>query len=112
MFEPINARLESSFSRNGINAVATMGVVPKKTFFIDNSVQEMYTRRQANHHEIDRMEMSNEDFYNRVREGYLELAKEEPGRFVVIDGKQPIEAIHEQVWKEVNGILPDTTKIG
>ncbi len=96
----------------GINAVATMGVVPKKTFFIDISVQEMYKRRQANHHEIDRMEMSNEEFYNRVREGYLELAKEEPGRFVVIDGKQPIEAIHEQVWKEVNGILPDSTKDG
>ena len=43
----------------GINAVATSGLMPKKTFFIDISVQEMYTRRQASKQEIDRMEKGN-----------------------------------------------------
>lgn len=90
----------------GINAVATSGLMPKKTFFFDISVQEMYARRQASNQEIDRMEMSNEDFYNRVRDGYLQMAKEEPSRFIVIDGKQPIEAIHTIVWKEVDGLMP------
>jgi dTMP kinase len=90
----------------GINSIATMGVMPKKTFFIDITVQEMYARRHANHQEIDRMEMSNDEFFERVRQGYLELAKEEPGRFVVIDGKQPIETIHEIIWQEIDGMLP------
>ncbi len=90
----------------GINAVATVGVMPKKTFFIDISVQEMYARRQSIHQEIDRMELGNEEFFNRVRDGYLEIAKGEPGRFVVIDGKQPIEAIHEEIWKVTDGMLP------
>ena len=90
----------------GINSLATMGVLPKKTFFIDITVQEMYARRQANHQEIDRMEMSNIEFFERVREGYMELAKEEPGRFVTIDGKESIETIHQQIWSIVNGILP------
>ncbi len=94
----------------GINSIATMGVMPKKTFFIDITVQEMYARRQANHQETDRMEMSNDEFFERVRQGYLDLAKEEPGRFVVIDGKQPIEAIHEIIWKEVDGMLPTHSK--
>ncbi|MFA6456749.1 MAG: dTMP kinase [Bacteroidota bacterium] len=89
----------------GINTVATSGVLPKKTFFIDISIHEMYARRQASHQEIDRMEMSNEEFYNRVREGYLELAKEEPGRFVVINGKQEVDLIHDIIWKEVDGML-------
>lgn len=93
----------------GINAVAVNGVMPNKTFFIDIPVQEMYTRRQSGHLERDRMEMSNEDFYNRVRDGYLALAKEEPGRFVVINGKQPIQAIHEIIWKVVDGMLPTET---
>ena len=90
----------------GINAIATNGLMPKKTFIIDITVQEMYSRRQASHQEIDRMEMSNEDFYNRVRDGYLQMAKEEPSRFVVIDGKQPIEDIHSIICKEVDGLLP------
>lgn len=88
-----------------INTIATSGLMPKKTFFIDIPVQEMYKRRTESHQEIDRMEMSNEDFYNRVREGYIELAKEEPGRFVTIDGRQPIDSIHEIIWKEVDGML-------
>ena len=90
----------------GINSLATIGVMPKKTFFIDITVHEMHERRQSGYQEIDRMEMSNDDFYNRVRLGYLELAKEEPGRFVVIDGKQPIESIHNIIWTEVDGMLP------
>ena len=90
----------------GINSIATNGLMPKKTFFIDITTQEMYQRRQASHQEIDRMEMSNEEFYQRVRDGYLQLAKEEPSRFVTIDGKQPIDAIHDIIWKEVDGLLP------
>jgi dTMP kinase len=90
----------------GINSLATMGVTPKKTFFIDITVQEMFARRAATHQEIDRMEMSNDEFFERVRQGYLELAKEESGRFVVIDGKQTIEAIHDIIWKEIDGMLP------
>jgi len=88
-----------------INTIATSGLMPKKTFFIDIPVQEMYKRRTESHQEIDRMEMSNEDFYNRVRDGYIELAKDEPGRFVTIDGRQPIDAIHDVIWKEVDGML-------
>lgn len=88
-----------------INSIATSGLMPKKTFFIDIPVQEMYTRRLASHQEIDRMEMSNEEFYNRVRDGYIELAKEESGRYVTIDGRQPIDAIHDVIWKEVDGML-------
>ncbi len=90
----------------GINAVAVNGVMPNKTFFIDIPVQEMYARRVEHHLERDRMEMSNEEFYNRVRDGYHELAKEEPGRFVMINGKQSIQSIHNAVWKVIDGMLP------
>lgn len=92
----------------GINAIATNGLMPKRTFFIDITVNEMHERRQGSRQETDRMEMSNEDFYNRVRDGYHQIAKEEPSRFIVINGKQPIDAIHDIIWKEVDGLLPAT----
>lgn len=88
-----------------INRVATMDVMPKKTFFIDITVQEMYDRRNAGKHETDRMELSNEEFFTRVRNGYHELAKEEPDRFVVINGKQSMMEIHEEIWNIVSPLL-------
>ncbi len=88
-----------------INRVATMDVMPKKTFFIDITVQEMVERRKASQHETDRMELSNEEFFSKVRKGYHELAKEEPDRFVVINGKQTMMEIHEEVWNIVSQLI-------
>lgn len=89
-----------------INRVATTDVMPKKTFFIDITIQEMLNRRKTGKADIDRMEMSGEDFFHRVREGYHTLAKEDPERFVVINGKQSVETIHEEIWKVIEEILP------
>lgn len=88
-----------------INRVVTMDVMPKKTFFIDISVQEMYARRSASNLETDRMELSNEEFFERVRKGYHDLAKEEPDRFVVINGTQPMMEIHEEIWNHVRSMI-------
>jgi len=88
-----------------INALATSGLMPRRTFFIDIPVAEMYERRRSSGQEIDRMEMSNEEFYQRVRDGYKEIAAEEPGRFITIDGRQSIDEIHTIIWNEVDGLL-------
>lgn len=42
------------------------------------------------------------DFYNRVRNGYLEIAKAEEGRYIVIDGDQSIEKVHHDI---IQGIV-------
>ncbi|MBW7887601.1 MAG: dTMP kinase [Bacteroidetes bacterium] len=89
-----------------INRVATFDVKPDKTFFLDITVKEMESRQALSNVKKDRMELNNDEFYSRVREGYLEVANEEPERFVVIDGKQSIETIREIIWKEVEGMLP------
>lgn len=88
-----------------INALATSGLMPRRTFFIDIPVSEMYERRRSSGQEIDRMEMSNEEFYQRVREGYKEIAADEPGRFITIDGRQSIDEIHTIIWNEVDELL-------
>jgi dTMP kinase len=89
-----------------INRVATMDVMPTKTFFIDISIQEMHERRSGKRQDVDRMEMGNEEFYTRVRNGYVELAREEPNRFITVEGKQSVDAIHETIWRELESILP------
>ena len=47
--------------------------------------------------EKDRMESAGIDFHNRVRKGYLELAKQEPQRIKVLDATKTIEEIHNSV---------------
>jgi dTMP kinase len=54
---------------------------------------------------FDRMENQSLEFYDRVRQGYLDLARREPGRVKVIDGSQTIEVIAEQIWTLVANVL-------
>ncbi len=88
-----------------INAFATCGVLPHKTFFIDIPVDEMYRRRTANNLSVDRMEMSSKEFYERVRNGYHAIAKEEPHRFIIINGMQNVETIHQEIYLHVRAVL-------
>ncbi|MBU1298733.1 MAG: dTMP kinase [Bacteroidetes bacterium] len=86
-----------------INEIATMRTKPDLTFFIDIPINEITKRRlSANTSIIDRMESSGEKFYEKVRNGYLEIAKNEPERFFVINGLQDVNTIHDTIWKIIS----------
>lgn len=81
------------------NSLATQGVMPSVTFFIDVPYDEAQLRMQFHPAagEPDRMERSGRDFFDRVRDGYHAIAKNEPDRFVIINGVQERSAIHAEV---------------
>ena len=54
---------------------------------------------------FDRLENQALEFYDRVRRGYLDLAKRENRRVKVIDGSQTIEGIATQIWSLVKDVL-------
>ncbi|MFH1198324.1 MAG: dTMP kinase [bacterium] len=75
--------------------------VPDLTFFIDISIQEMFIRKTAkNSRELDRIEISSNGFYERVRNGYQKLCDTEK-RFVKIDGSESIEIIHKKIINKI-----------
>ena len=80
-----------------INRLASHGLVPTITYFMDIPVEEVERRMVRLKANADRMEMSGRSFYGRVREGYLNLASAEP-RFQVIDGTLGVEEIQRAVW--------------
>lgn len=53
----------------------------------------------------DNFESQNDDFFQNVLDGYLEIAKKEPERCKVIDSSTSLEATKEQVIKVMNGFL-------
>jgi len=74
--------------------------IPDVTFFIDIPVGVANERKKKKlKGKLDRIELADMDFYNRVRNGYLEIARNEQ-RFKVINGAQSIEAINNQIISE------------
>lgn len=84
------------------NLIATGGLEPDLVLLLDLAPDEGLARRAAgggaNH--FDREALA---FHERVREGYLELARDDPARWRVIDAGQPIEAVVEQCHAALQG---------
>jgi dTMP kinase len=74
---------------------------PDVTFFIDIPVGIANERKKKKSKvKLDRIELADIEFYNRVRSGYLEIARQEE-HFKVIDGTQTIETIQNQIISEL-----------
>jgi len=80
-----------------INTTATFGLVPELTIYLDVHLDEIERRIRTSGAGKDRMESNGRKFYERVRQGYLDLAKTEQ-RFVVIDGDRAVDVVHEEIW--------------
>ena len=84
-----------------IHKLAIGKTLPDITFFIDIPVEVMQRRKQKKEKEyLDRIENSDNDFYNRVRNGYLKLAEQE-NRFRTLNGEHSIDEIHKNILKEL-----------
>lgn len=82
-----------------INNFATKGVKPHLTYLIDIDLDEMERRKMQIQRELDRMESQKRSFFEKVRQGFLQIAAQESERFHVIDGKKTIENIAVEIWQ-------------
>ena len=89
-----------------INRFAVGNVMPDLTIVIDVPMEVSLARIHQRASDLpDRMERENIDFYRKVREGYLLLAKGMPERFVVVDGTKSEQVIEKRIWTEVKARL-------
>jgi dTMP kinase len=88
-----------------ITRIATGGLVPDLTLYLDIQPDEGLTRRLLGGGEWNRMDQETLAFHRRVRAGYLELAGMEPERWVVIDGARPIHEVHQEIQAVVESRL-------
>ena len=84
-----------------MNDFATGEVRPALTLLLDLPAEEGLGRALARSGGKDRIESAPIDFHRRLREGYLELARREPGRFAVIDATAPVDAVSAAVRRAV-----------
>ena len=80
---------------------ATGGLVPDLTILLDLDVEVGLKRKKQNGLEWNRMDAHEVAFYERVRAGYLEMVKQEPGRWVVIDAGQDWDAVQDELRRVI-----------
>jgi dTMP kinase len=82
-----------------INQFAVGNLMPDLTIVLDLPAEIGLERARRRAKEMpDRMQEENIEFYRKVREGYLVLAKALPQRFLVINASQSIEKVEEDIW--------------
>jgi dTMP kinase len=85
------------------NKAATQGLTPNLTVLLDILPEVGLARKRASSQ--DRFEQETLAFHQRVREGYLKLARAEPERWLVIDASQSKETIGAIIWQRVSQLL-------
>ena len=96
------ARAIDSKKVDTINQFAIGDTMPGLTILIDLPPEIGLARVHARSDgQLDRMENEAIEFFQAVRQGYLDLAKSEPKRFLVLDGSQSVEELETQIWQKV-----------
>ena len=86
-----------------VNDIATDGMSPDLIVLLDIPVEAGLSRKKSK--ERDRFESESLAFHARVRRGYLEMARADPERWLVVDGRLPRKVIEETIWKRVSVLL-------
>jgi dTMP kinase len=93
---------------NQVIKLATGGLKPDLTFFFDISIENALRRMSARNEtgeKANRMDFETAEFYGRVREAYLGIAKREPKRFKVVDANGSVAEIQATVLGAVSAFL-------
>lgn len=91
-----------------LNAFAVGDCVPDVTFVLDVDAATAESRMR-HPRAPDRMEQEPAEFYERVREGYRQLAAHDAKRIVLIDGSRTADEVENQIWKILASRFPDLT---
>jgi dTMP kinase len=92
-----------------ITAFATHGLRADLVIYLDLDVALGLQRKrhdlQTGRGEWNRMDDHAVAFHRRVRQGYLEMAAAEPGRWLLIDATEPVKDIHDSVYNRIQSLL-------
>lgn len=79
---------------------------PDLTFYMDITAEASKSR--IDNRELDRMESESIDFFNKVRLGYLEIAKSNPDRIIILDAELSVKDLQNTIFNEVKNRLDAT----
>ena len=88
-----------------LNDWAAHGLIPDLTIVLDADVDLGMER--ATFGGADRLELELDEFHQAVRAGFLDIAKNDPGRVKVVSADAPKGAVASDVWRHVDALLEE-----
>lgn len=90
-----------------LNTFAVDDCIPDLTFVLD--IDRATARLRLGHRQKirDRLEDESNEFHERVIHAYRELARNEPKRLVLLDGRRSFNEIEDDIWRTVSMRFPD-----
>ena len=88
-----------------VDRIACQGLVPDLTICVDIDTETGLARALGRGSSDTRLEEQAIEFHHRAREAYHELARREPKRFKLIDGRSTPEEVAAQVWEQAKALL-------
>ena len=89
----------------GISIWASGGLLPNLTILLDLDAATARARRNGTGEAPDRLEREKIEFFEATRQAFLQLARNEPDRFLVVDAGQTVEQMQAQIRARVNTVL-------
>lgn len=92
-----------------VNEFAVRDTMPDLTILLDITVDDGFeriiARNKTQGKELDRMERAGKEFHNKVRNGYLEIARLNPDRVTIINSFRDMNEVSNDIWNTVNKLL-------
>ncbi len=91
-----------------LEGIVLDNTIPDLTVLLDLPAEEGLRRAHARAHDTlpdgaqDRFELRDEDFHERLRDGFRQIARNAPDRFIVLDAMQDVDVISASVWDAVS----------
>ena len=101
VYQGIGRSLNLSYIEQ-LKTISVGTLIPDLTIILDLNAStglERAENRQSG--TLDRIEAESLQFFEKIRQGYLDLAKSEPERFFIIDGSLSVQEIESIIWDEV-----------
>src|SRR5437870_427894 len=108
VYQGVARKLDHKIVRQ-LNAFAVGDCVPDITFLLDVDLETTRARMKGPRRP-DRMEQQAHEFYEQVRDGYLELAKWQKDRVIVLKGWESPADIAKDIWKALTSRFPNIEK--
>jgi len=90
---------------------ATGGLKPDLTFLLDIDPEVGLRRRKESGEEWNRLDAYQLAYHRRVRQGYLEMATQEPERWRVVDASQPPAVVQSSIQENILSYLSNLSKL-
>lgn len=88
-----------------ISMFAVENLLPELTILLDLPAEVARTRRGQTGQEPDRLEREKVEFFEAVRQAYLQMAHREPDRWIVVDASATIDEMQSQIRDRVKRLL-------